>query len=171
MRSLIPFTPPPLRPLAPSSSPCFRCASCTCNTRRQEHILDLGCGSGDLTLSALLPAVAPSGSILGVDSSPNLLAKAQSNTSSASLSPEAAKAISWVECDGQELGQIGREGEFDAVFTNAALHWMKRDPAAVVKGVYGVLKQGGRFVGEVSLLSRFPVPSLLLHSSSGPPEL
>jgi len=37
--------------------------------------------------------------------------------------------------------------EFDAVFSNAALHWM-RDPDAVIAGVWRALKPGGRFVGE-----------------------
>jgi SAM-dependent methyltransferase len=37
-----------------------------------------------------------------------------------------------------------------AVFSNAALHWMKRDPNKVIEGVHRVLKEGGRFVGEVS---------------------
>jgi SAM-dependent methyltransferase len=37
--------------------------------------------------------------------------------------------------------------EFDAVFSNAALHWM-RDPEAVIAGVWRALRPGGRFVGE-----------------------
>src|SRR5262249_43185849 len=40
-------------------------------------------------------------------------------------------------------------GEFDAVFSNAALHWMKRDPDAVIAGVFGALKPCGRFVAEL----------------------
>ena len=40
------------------------------------------------------------------------------------------------------------DGEFDAVFSNAALHWM-RPPEAVLAGVYRALKPGGRFVGEM----------------------
>lgn len=39
--------------------------------------------------------------------------------------------------------------KFDAVFANAALHWCKRDPVGVIKSVAGVLKPGGRFVGEM----------------------
>jgi SAM-dependent methyltransferase len=46
--------------------------------------------------------------------------------------------------DGQELPF---HGEFDAVFSNAALHWMRR-PADVISGVRRALKPGGRFVGE-----------------------
>ncbi|KAJ3963283.1 hypothetical protein EV361DRAFT_231957 [Lentinula raphanica] len=42
-----------------------------------------------------------------------------------------------------------REG-FDAVFTNATLHWCKRDPAGVIKSAKEILKSdGGRFVGEM----------------------
>jgi len=43
--------------------------------------------------------------------------------------------------------RLGFEGEFDAVFSNAALHWM-RDPDAVIAGVWCALKPGGRFVAE-----------------------
>jgi SAM-dependent methyltransferase len=39
--------------------------------------------------------------------------------------------------------------EFDAVFSNAALHWMKRDPDAVIQGVRRALKPNGRFVAEM----------------------
>jgi trans-aconitate methyltransferase len=39
--------------------------------------------------------------------------------------------------------------EFDAVFSNAALHWMKRDPDAVIQGVSRALRPGGRFVAEM----------------------
>ena len=40
-------------------------------------------------------------------------------------------------------------GEFDAVFANAALHWMKDDSDAVIAGVARALKPGGRFAGEM----------------------
>ncbi len=38
---------------------------------------------------------------------------------------------------------------FDAVFSNAVLHWCKRDPGGVLKGAKRVLKPGGRFVAEM----------------------
>jgi trans-aconitate methyltransferase len=47
--------------------------------------------------------------------------------------------------DGQKLTF---KREFDAVFSNAALHWM-RDHQAVLAGGHRALKQGGRFVAEV----------------------
>jgi SAM-dependent methyltransferase len=39
--------------------------------------------------------------------------------------------------------------KFDAVFTNAALHWCKANPTGVLESVKKVLKKGGRFVGEM----------------------
>ncbi|EQD52926.1 methyltransferase type 11, partial [mine drainage metagenome] len=39
--------------------------------------------------------------------------------------------------------------EFDGVLSNAALHWMKRDPDAVIRGVHRALVPGGRFVAEL----------------------
>jgi SAM-dependent methyltransferase len=43
--------------------------------------------------------------------------------------------------------QLSFQGEFDAAFSNAALHWMKR-PEDVLRGVLRALKPGGRFAGE-----------------------
>ncbi|GAA5937824.1 hypothetical protein JCM1841_004069, partial [Sporobolomyces salmonicolor] len=125
-----------------------------------EDILDLGCGSGELTLSSLLPAVLPAGSIVALDMSPSLLSRASSNLASSALSPTESERIQWVEKDGHDVGELGTE-RFDAVFSNAALHWMKRDPAEVVRGVHKVLKKGGRYVAEVS-----PTPFRFAASAS-----
>ena len=93
-----------------------------------ERILDLGCGDGALT-----EKLAASGaSVLGIDASADMIAAAT------------ARGLDCRVGDGQRLDFIG---EFDAVFTNAALHWMP-DGAAVIAGVFRALKPGGRFVGE-----------------------
>jgi trans-aconitate methyltransferase len=93
-----------------------------------ERILDLGCGDGFLT-----QRVAESGAIVvGVDSSPQMIAAAKE------------KGVDARNVSGEALGF---EREFDAVFSNAALHWMS-DQDAVVRGVYRALKPGGRFVAE-----------------------
>jgi trans-aconitate methyltransferase len=93
-----------------------------------ERILDLGCGDGFLTRR-----IAESGAtIIGVDSSPEMIAAAKK------LDVDARYA------SGDDLSF---EQEFDAVFSNAALHWMS-DQDAVLKGVYRALKPGGRFVAE-----------------------
>lgn len=93
-----------------------------------ERILDLGCGDGALTkkLAAL------GCDVVGVDASADQIRKARDEGLDAHVA------------DGQKLNF---DTEFDAVFTNAALHWMK-NPADVVTGVRKALKPGGRFVGE-----------------------
>jgi trans-aconitate methyltransferase len=93
-----------------------------------ELILDLGCGDGALTERIK----AARSTVIGVDSSVALLKAAR------------ARGLSVVIMDGQHLALQRR---FDAVFTNAALHWMKR-AELVVEGVANGLKPQGRFVGE-----------------------
>lgn len=99
------------------------------NPRAHEYILDLGCGDGVLTRK-----IAECGSrVLGLDGSRALLETALDN------------GVEAVWGDGQKLDF---DQEFDAVFSNAALHWMT-DAPAVVQGVARALKNGGRFVGEM----------------------
>lgn len=94
-----------------------------------ERILDLGCGDGALTIKL----AALGCSVVGVDASAEMVAAARS------LGLEAHVM------DGAELQFME---EFEAVFSNAALHWM-RNPESVVSGVWRALKSGGRFVGEL----------------------
>jgi trans-aconitate methyltransferase len=96
--------------------------------RPGERILDLGCGDGALTEKLLARAA----SVLGLDASPDMVAAAR------------ARGLDAHVGDGQCLAF---SEEFDAVFTNAALHWMP-DGAAVIAGVFRSLRPGGRFVGE-----------------------
>ena len=93
-----------------------------------EAILDLGCGDGVLT-----KRIAEAGAdVLGVDPSEAMLAAAR------------ALGLQVQVADGQALPFDNR---FDAVFSNAALHWMPNQPA-VAAGVFRALKPGGRYVGE-----------------------
>jgi len=97
--------------------------------RPGERILDLGCGDGALTekLTAL------GCEVVGVDSSAEQVAGAR------------ARGLDCRVASGEALPFAN---EFDAVFSNAALHWMRR-PDAVIAGVRRALKPGGRFVGEM----------------------
>jgi trans-aconitate methyltransferase len=98
-----------------------------------ERILDLGCGDG--VLSQRLKERGAD--VLGVDSSPAFVAAARK------------QGIAAVQGDGQALtANPAITGPFDAVFSNAALHWMHRDPDAVIYSVYALLRPGGRFVAE-----------------------
>ena len=97
--------------------------------RPGEAILDLGCGDGALT-EALVAAGAV---VVGVDASAEQAAAAR------------ARGLDARQADGEALDS---EAAFDAVFSNAALHWM-RDADAVIAGVWRALRPGGRFVGEM----------------------
>ncbi|KAJ3127374.1 hypothetical protein HK098_006458 [Nowakowskiella sp. JEL0407] len=118
-----------------------------------ERILDLGCGDGSLTKNIaqnVLDNGTITGQLVGVDGSKEMI-ETCANTFM-DLNPDwvfNGKLIAEVG-DGQKLGESKWNGaDFDAVFTNAALHWMSQDPNAVVRGVSSVLKKGGRFVGEM----------------------
>jgi trans-aconitate methyltransferase len=93
-----------------------------------ERILDLGCGDGDLTEKL----VAMGCIVVGVDSS------------SAQVKAARQRGLDVQVMDAQHLSF---EEEFDAVFSNAALHWMKQ-PDDVIRGVWRALKPRGRFVAE-----------------------
>ncbi|MEM0909039.1 MAG: methyltransferase domain-containing protein [Pseudomonadota bacterium] len=93
-----------------------------------ERVLDLGCGDGHLTQK-----IANAGArVVGVDSSESFVQSAQELGLDARV--HSGEALPF-------------DGEFDAVFSNAALHWMT-DAPSVVDGIYRALKPGGRFVAE-----------------------
>jgi trans-aconitate methyltransferase len=94
-----------------------------------ERILDLGCGDGALT-----EKIASAGAhVIGADSSHSMIESARSRGLDARLI--SGDALSF-------------DGEFDAVFSNAALHWMPNQEK-VLAGVHRALKPGGRFVAEM----------------------
>ena len=93
-----------------------------------ERILDLGCGDGVLTREI----VRSGASVVGADPSLAQLAAARA----AGLPVLAARAEA-----------LAFRRPFDAVFSNAALHWVKRPDAALL-GVRDALVPGGRFVAE-----------------------
>jgi len=95
-----------------------------------ERILDLGCGTGNLSAE-----IAASGAqVVGVDRSPEMIDQASKKF------PD----LRFEVCDARSLLF---SGEFDAVFSNAALHWIP-EAARVVAGVSRALKSGGRFIAE-----------------------
>jgi len=100
------------------------------DSREGERVLDLGCGTGHLTA-----AVARAGAVVvGLDRSADMLAQARC----------AYPQLEFVQGDGRDF----RFAEpFDAVFSNATLHWV-RPPEAVARRVREALRPGGRFVAE-----------------------
>src|SRR3954463_6399471 len=95
-----------------------------------ERILDLGCGTGTLTAAIARQGAA----VTGVDRSAEMIATAR----------DKYDGVRFEVADGQALTY---DAEFDAVFSNAALHWMPRSHD-VVRGVKRALVPGGRFVAE-----------------------
>lgn len=127
-----------------------------------ERILDLGCGTGDLA-SQLASAGAE---VTGLDSSPDMIAAARAKY----------PGIRFEVADGQSFAV---SAPYDAVFSNAALHWMK-DAEGAAASIWRALRPGGRFAAEFGgkgnvrrvigalqevLLERFGIPPL---GESGP---
>jgi trans-aconitate methyltransferase len=100
------------------------------NPQPGEQILDLGCGTGHLTAQ-----IAASGAtVTGMDSSPAMIATAQQNY----------PHLKFILSDATDFALTE---QFDAVFSNAVLHWVTRAEAATVC-IARALKPGGRFVAE-----------------------
>ena len=101
------------------------------NPQPGERILDLGCGTGHLTAK-----IAEAGAVVvGLDSSPAMIAQARQNFPSLRFVLAEARDFRFEE-------------SFDAVFSNAVLHWI-HDAESGVKGVAAALRPGGRFVLEM----------------------
>jgi trans-aconitate methyltransferase len=110
-----------------------------------ERILDLGCGDGVLTAKL----VEFGCTVVGVDASPDQVAAAGERGLDARVVN--AEALTF-------------DREFDAVFSNAALHWIPR-PDPVIAGVARALKPGGRFVGEFGGAGNVTKIRVALHSA------
>ncbi len=98
---------------------------------RGERILDIGCGTGNLTAE-----LAKSGAVVtGIDQSAEMIRQAKASYPELDLRVMNARDLRFDE-------------PFDAVFSNATLHWIKEEeqPAAQIASV---LKPGGRFVAEM----------------------
>lgn len=97
---------------------------------KNELILDLGCGTGDLTNLIQLEGA----NVMGSDFSEEMIRKAKEKYPFIKFTVEDARNFDYKE-------------SLDAVFSNAALHWML-EKESVIKSVYKSLKKGGRFVAE-----------------------
>ncbi|MEA5570344.1 class I SAM-dependent methyltransferase [Calothrix sp. UHCC 0171] len=103
-----------------------------------ENILDLGCGTGQLTAK-----IAETGAkVLGIDADAAMIAKAKANYLYPNL--DLNLDLNFAVADARSFAF---QTNFDAVFSNAALHWIP-DADAVITCIYQALKPGGRFVAE-----------------------
>lgn len=99
------------------------------NPKLGERILDIGCGEGALTRKM----IDRGATVLGIDNSSSMVAAARDNGVDALLL--AAEDMQFF-------------AEFDAAFSNAALHWVL-EKEQVARAIFRAVKSGGRFAGEM----------------------
>ncbi len=117
-----------------------------------ERIVDLGCGSGQLTAR-----IAESGAaVIGLDHSPEMIAQARANFPGIDFRVADATAFTI-------------DAPVDAVFSNAALHWVK-DAGAAIGCVWDALRHGGRFVLEMGGHGNIARLLAVVHEIAGPVE-
>jgi trans-aconitate 2-methyltransferase len=100
--------------------------------RPNLKVVDLGCGTGELTRQ--LADALPSSNVTGLDSSPQMLEKAAAFSSS---------SLHFEKGDQAQL-----TGEWDLIFSNAALHWSENH-AELIPSLYGNLSPGGQLAVQV----------------------
>ncbi len=104
----------------------------------REVVLDIGCGDGRVT--AEIARAVPRGQVTGIDSSPEMIRYASENFPKARY-----PNLSFREMDARALSFTG---EFDLVFSNAALHWIS-DHRPLITGIARALRPGGRMVVQM----------------------
>lgn len=95
-----------------------------------ERILDLGCGTGQLTAQITERGAA----VVGIDRSAEMIDQARRN-------------FARLRFDVADATMFTVDAPFDAVFSNATLHWVKPPEAAAAR-IFAALRPGGRFVAE-----------------------
>jgi len=101
------------------------------NAKPGERILDVGCGTGQLTAE-----IAQFGAeVVGIDSSPEMIASARKNFPQVTFEVADVTALTYAD-------------EFDVVVSNATLHWVRDQPSAIAS-IGRALKRGGRLIFEM----------------------
>jgi trans-aconitate 2-methyltransferase len=103
-----------------------------------EHVLDIGCGDGMLT--ATMADMLPNGLAVGIDSSKEMVALAEKH-----FPRKDYPNLRFIVKDAKRLDF---DGEFDAVFSNACLHWIV-DHIPVLEGIKRSLKDGGKMLVQM----------------------
>src|SRR5215211_7487707 len=98
--------------------------------RPGERVLDLGCGTGQLTAQI----AARGADVIGIDRSPDMVEQARRNFPN-------------LRFDVGDATTFSLDEPVHAVFSNATLHWVKPPDAAAAR-VFAALRPGGRFVAE-----------------------
>lgn len=107
------------------------------NFKGNERVLDVGCGDGKL--GAEVAQILPKGSVLGIDLSEDMISFARNN-----YTQDKFPNLTFMQINADELTF---DSEFDVVFSNAVLHWIK-DPGNALKCFWESLKPGGIFLAQ-----------------------
>jgi trans-aconitate 2-methyltransferase len=110
------------------------------NPSEGEHILDIGCGNGLITIE--IASRIPGGSVTGIEASPEMLAKAMDN-----LERSKKSNVTLLHMNAMDVGFYA---EFDAVFSNSAIHWIP-DLNGMYRLILQSLKPGGRILVQTSI--------------------
>ncbi|KAI8882934.1 S-adenosyl-L-methionine-dependent methyltransferase [Backusella circina FSU 941] len=123
--------------------------------KSDERILDFGCGDGPLTENLAKRCK----SVVGIDASQDMISRAKQDSTS---------DTEYYVVNGFDLDTWFDEQKlepFDAVFSSATLHWLKKDPAKAIRNMHHVLKSGGRMVIEMGgYLNVLDVHAALIHA-------
>ena len=120
--------------------------------REGLRVIDLGCGTGELTRR--LADALPGSDVLGLDSSAEMLAKA---------APNARPGLRF------EQGTIETtEGEWDLIFSNAAIHWVPNHEALIPR-LFALLRPGGQLVVQIPSNYSHPTHALIVETASETP--
>lgn len=95
-----------------------------------EHILEIGCGTGDLAHKIH----ASKATLIGVDASADMVASAK-------------QKYPMIQFEQKDAAQLDYQNKFDAVFSNATFHWIENQ-TGLLNGIYSSLVTGGRLVAE-----------------------
>jgi SAM-dependent methyltransferase len=136
------------------------------NPQPGEQILDLGCGDGALT-----EQLAATGAIVtGVDASPTMLAAARERSARGLNSASGLNNARGLAYEQHDATALPFRQQFDAVFSNAALHWITglSGQQAMLAGVHRALRPGGRFVAEMGGLGNIAAIRTALQATLAP---
>jgi trans-aconitate methyltransferase len=121
-----------------------------------ERILDIGCGDGALTEQI----AATGATVIGIDNSTSMVEAARKRSLAANNSFEVAL---------HHADALPYQQEFDAVFSNAALHWLPAEKhPATLAGIHRALRPGSRFVAEKGGQGNIAAIRVALHSVLAP---
>ena len=120
--------------------------------REGLSVVDLGCGTGELT--CLLASRLPGSSVVGIDSSDEMLEQARSRN---------CPGVSFRRCEVEAAA-----GSWDLVFSNAVLHWVE-DHHRLLPRLFGLLRPGGQIALQIPSNNASPSHTAIIDTAREEP--